>query len=280
MASGENLVVRQATASDQFRLAYLIERAGRVHIPRVWYSALKARYVLLAEDRRQVVGFVSATVRCLPVSVLQGVGLADDWSVAAVLDALLSPCFDALRRRGARFVAYVGDEPWLVPRLRERGFTVVNRILTYAKENGSVPSRGNQVVCVRPTREADLTAIVALDEVTFDPLWRNTATILTEIWTRCPYFVVAELDGRVVGYQFNDLDGEHGHLTRVAVHPDFQGQGIGVRLMAEAIDFFQAVGVRVVTLNTQQDNVSAQRLYRWFGFHPLDKEAVVLWKTL
>jgi len=83
-----------------------------------------------------------------------------------------------------------------------------------------------------------------------------------------------------VGYQFNDLDGEHGHLTRIAVHPNFQGQGIGVRLMAEAMDFFQAVGVKVITLNTQRDNFAARRLYRWFGFHRLDEEALVLRRAL
>lgn len=280
MTSVENLVARQATADDQPRLAHLVERASLVRIPRGWHSTLNARSVLLVEDGVQLAGFVSATVRCSPVGVLQGVGIADGWPVATVLDTLLPPCFDTLRKQRAEAVAYIGDESWLIRPLRERAFTVVNRILTYAKEDGRIPSRGNQIVRMRPAREADLAAMAALDEVAFDPLWRNTPATLDEIWTRCPYFVVAELDDQVVGYQFNDIDGEHGHLTRIAVHPNFQGQGIGVRLMAEAIDFFRAGGVQVVTLNTQQGNFAARRLYRWFGFHRLDGEALVLWRTL
>ncbi|MCD6552631.1 MAG: GNAT family N-acetyltransferase [Anaerolineae bacterium] len=280
MTPDRNLVVRQATPADQARLVRLIERSARVRIPRRWDATPDAQSVLLAESEARVVGFVSATVHCPPVGVLQGVGLADDWPVAAVLDAIFPLCFDALRKRGAEAAVYVGAEQWLTRPLQERAFTIVNRILTYAKEDGKVPSRGNQLVRVRPAREADLAAAVALDKLVFDPLWCNTISILTKIWAHYPYFVVAELDGQVVGYQFNDLDGEHGHLTRIAVHPNFQGQGIGVRLMAEAMDFFQAVGVKVITLNTQRDNFAARRLYRWFGFHRLDEEALVLRRAL
>jgi ribosomal protein S18 acetylase RimI-like enzyme len=46
------------------------------------------------------------------------------------------------------------------------------------------------------------------------------------------------------------------------------------------MDFFRKMGVQVITLNTQQDNFAARRLYRWFGFHRLDEEALVLWKAL
>jgi len=280
MALIENLVARQATADDQPRLAYLVEHAERVRIPPAGHSNLNIQSTLLAEDGTRVAGFVSATVHRPPVGVLQGVGIADGWPVATVLDALLPPCFDALRGQGAEAVAYIGDEPWLIRPLQERAFTIINHILPYAKKDGRIPSRGNQIVRVRPAQEADLIAMAALDEMAFDPLWRNTPATLSEIRTRYPYFVVAELDGQIVGYQFNDVDGEHGHLTRIAVHPHFQGQGIGVRLMAEAMDFFRAAGVRMVTLNTQQDNFAARRLYHWFGFNRLEGEALVLWRTL
>ncbi|MBC7251733.1 MAG: GNAT family N-acetyltransferase [Anaerolineae bacterium] len=278
--TGEKLVVRQATAGDRSRLIYLIEHAQRVRVPRCWPVGLEPRSILLAEEGRQLAGFVSAVVTYPPVSVLQGIGLADPWPVTELLDLLLPPLVHGLRQQGARALVYIGEEPWLIPPLRERTFAVVNRILTYVKDDFVVPSRGNQKVCVRPVQKEDLGTIVALDEAAFDPLWRNTIDVLDEVRRHCPYFVVAELDGRVVGYQFNDLEGERGHLTRIAVHPDVQGQGIGVRLMAEAIDFFLAMDVESITLNTQQDNWPARRLYHWFGFRPLEREALVLWKTL
>ena len=64
------------------------------------------------------------------------------------------------------------------------------------------------------------------------------------------------------------------------MHPDHQGRGIGVRLMAEAIDFFKGEGARVITLNSQEDNQASQRLYRWFGFRLMGEEALVLRRYL
>lgn len=278
--TGEKLVVRRATAGDRSRLIYLIEHAQRVRVPRRWPARLEPRSILLAEEGLRLAGFVSAVATCPPLSVLQGIGLADAWPATVLLDLLLPPLMRGLREQGVQALVYVGEEPWLIPLLQEKAFAVVNRVLIYVKDDFVVPSRGNQKVCVRPVQKEDLGTIVALDEAAFDPLWRNTIDVLDEVRTHCPYFVVAELDGRIVGYQFNDLEGERGHLTRIAVHPEVQGQGIGVRLMAEAIDFFLAMEVETITLNTQQDNWAARRLYHWFGFRPLEREALVLWKTL
>ena len=99
--------------------------------------------------------------------------------------------------------------------------------------------------------------------------------------------LVAEIDGVVAGHVlFSPVVVQGGErfevlsLAPLAVHPDHQGQGIGVRLMAEAIDFFKGEGARVITLNTQQDNQVSQRLYRWFGFRLAGEKALVLRRDL
>jgi ribosomal protein S18 acetylase RimI-like enzyme len=45
--------------------------------------------------------------------------------------------------------------------------------------------------------------------------------------------------------------------------------------LAECIDYLWRQGVYGITLNTQRDNQRALRLYRWFGFVPLGREAEV-----
>jgi ribosomal-protein-alanine N-acetyltransferase len=80
----------------------------------------------------------------------------------------------------------------------------------------------------------------------------------------------------VVGYACASLEGRYGHLTRVAVYPDYRGAGVGVRLLAETMSFFRTQRVFGITLNTQQDNRRARRLYEWFGFSPLGREAYVM----
>jgi len=92
--------------------------------------------------------------------------------------------------------------------------------------------------------------------------------------------VVAELNGQVIGYQFNALDGEYGYLVRIAVHPSINSKGVGARLMAEAIRFFEREHVLRIMLNTQDDNLHAHRLYEWFGFVRIPQIGFVLRKPL
>jgi ribosomal protein S18 acetylase RimI-like enzyme len=183
---------------------------------------------------------------------------------------------ESLRAQGATALTYVGNEEWLTTPLQDYGFAVDNTIVAYEKTDWAVPSQGNREVSVRPARARDFLTLVALDQASFDPLWQNTPEVFSDMLVNYPYFVVAELEGVVVGYQFCSLMGDQGYLARVAVHPDYQGRGIGVRLLADAMAFFQREGARVIVLNTQQDNQASQRLYCRFGFKQAGEEAVVL----
>jgi ribosomal protein S18 acetylase RimI-like enzyme len=125
-----------------------------------------------------------------------------------------------------------------------------------------------------------MAALLAIEEACFEDLWRYDSMAFTDIAATHPYLVVAELDGHIVGYQFNALDGDLGYLIRIAVHPTFASQGIGTRLMAEAVRFFAQAGVSRILLNTQDDNIHAHRLYEWFGFIRVRQVGFVLRKYL
>ena len=89
---------------------------------------------------------------------------------------------------------------------------------------------------------------------------------------------MAELNGAVVGYAFVTIHfgGRLVHLVRIAVRPSHQGREIGVRLLAEITAHARAVGAGSVTLNTQANNTSAQRLYEWFSFRRTGEVQTVL----
>ena len=277
------VMVRQAAIADERRVVRLIKEARRVYL-RFKLEDLKkclgARPFLLASTRGHLLGFMFCDLGCPPVARLRGAGLANRWPVSDYLQTLLPPSLGVLRVQGATALAYVGNEDWLTGPLQAHSFVVDNVIVAYEKTDWAVPSRGNQKVLVRPAQSRDFPALVALDQAAFDPLWQNTVEVFRDVFADYPYFVVAELDGVVVGYQFCSLTGDQGYLARVAVHPHYQGRGIGVRLMAEAVDFFRGEGARDITLNTQQDNQASQRLYRWFGFRLVGEEALVLQRDL
>ena len=236
---------------------------------------------LLATAGDRLLGFMLCTLYHPRWALLRGVGLVDDWPMKAYLEALLPPTLDRLRSQEIMNLVYIGNDRWLtVPLRRDWEFSIQDTVVTYTKKDWSIPTRGNQQVHVRPAYPDDFPSLVALDEVAFDPLWRNASQTFAHALENLPYFVVAELAGETVGYLFSNRQGDTGHLNRVAVHPDYQGRGIGTRLLAEAIAFFCTEKVKVVTLNTQKDNAVSQRLYHRFGFRPMGEEALVLRRDL
>ncbi len=179
------------------------------------------------------------------------------------------------------------ERDWLRTILLTRGFIPYRRLYSYDKLDNSIPTQGNQQVTLRPVsirgkqnEASDMTALLAIEEACFEDLWRYDSRAFADIALTHPYFVVAELDGQVVGYQFNALDDEFGYLVRIAVHPSVAERGIGARLLAEAIRFFQQAHVTCIMLNTQEDNYHAHHLYERFGFVRIQQMGFVLRKHL
>jgi ribosomal-protein-alanine N-acetyltransferase len=277
------ITVRQVTKAEQPQVVRLIRQAENV------YSGFEinddidstADTFLAALSDEKLRGFVFCPIRSVSRAWLQGLGVSDDWSLDAGLKALLPSAINLLRSRGVTCLIYMGSDEWLIePLRRDWGFAVHDRVVTFVKQDWRIPARGNADICVRPVQMADILALVAIDQQTFGSLWCHDEETFAHIMDSAPYFVVAILGEKVIGYQFNHRLGEKGHLSRLAVHPAYQGLGIGVRLMAEATDFFRRKRMRTITLNTQKGNLVSQRLYRWFGFRPTGEEMVVLMKRI
>ena len=276
--------VRQATSADEGRLRRMLENAQRVMLR--FGAADLGKYLaqepfLLAEDAEKLQGFLSWVVRLPQQGALAAAGLGDEVDVAYWLDLLLLASIARLREGGVTALSYTGSAVWLLEALQGRGFQLISHIASFEKTGWSIPQERNQDVVVRSAGPPDFEALVALDAPSFHPRWRNTLESLRKWWESLPYFVVAMMDERVVGYCYCST-GEPGqaHLIRVAVHPSWQGQGIGSRLMAEAILYFQGVGARHITLNSQEENERAHKLYRRFGFRKAGREATALWREL
>jgi len=212
---------------------------------------------------------------------LRGLALANNLPLGSGLDSLLPPFHALLRSLAVRRLFYAGDEAadtWLQPALRERGYVYDTEVVVYEKRELSVPAWGNQEVRVRPAEAVDLPAVLAVDQACFDPQWGKDEGIIGPAIFESPFFIVAELNGAVVGYAFVTIHfgGRLVHLVRIAVHPSHQRREIGVRLLAEITAHARAVGAGSVTLNTQANNTSAQRLYEWFGFRRTGEVQTVL----
>jgi ribosomal-protein-alanine N-acetyltransferase len=231
-------------------------------------------------------GFLISQVLSPPCAWIGGFGVSwtESTRYSRVLNRLLEELSARLIMHGVRYLHYSGNDAardWLRNTLLTRGFVPYRQLYSYDKYDFSVPTSGNQQITVRPVRLlSDMAALLRIEEACFEDLWRYDSTAFSDIVATHPYFVVAEVSGQVVGYQFNTIDADAGYLVRIAVHPLVNRQGIGARLMAEAVKFFANARVSHIMLNTQDNNTHAHRLYEWFGFVRVEQMGFVLRKNL
>jgi ribosomal protein S18 acetylase RimI-like enzyme len=212
---------------------------------------------------------------------IRGLGLADGLPTGAAFDVLLPPFHALLRSHALQRVYYAGDEAadiWVQPALQARGYAHDTDVVVYEKNELDVPARGNQAVRVRRAQPVDLPVLMEVDRACFDPQWNKDESIIGPSILDAPYFMVAEIDGQIVGYAYatSHFAGRLVHLVRIAVLPLYHRKSIGVRLLADVIEFARLRGAEMVTLNTQAHNAAAQRLYAWFGFRRTGERQAIL----
>ena len=157
---------------------------------------------------------------------------------------------------------------------------------------------------LRPVREEDVESLVRLSLLTWEPVFASFRQILGPeiyaiIWPDwktgqqdavekiCQegeetFVWVAELEGEAVGfvaYELRPAD-QTGEVQLLAVHPDYQGHGIGAQLLYQAVIDTLSRGVNRITLNTQEHNQRSHALYQRFGFVQTDQRVPVLCKAL
>ncbi|MFJ9410385.1 ribosomal protein S18-alanine N-acetyltransferase [Streptomyces sp. NPDC101393] len=120
----------------------------------------------------------------------------------------------------------------------------------------------------------DLDAVLALENALFPDdawspgmFWSELARARGSDANR--RYLVAELDGRLVGYGgLAAVDGT-GDIQTIATARDQWGSGLGGRLLGELLSAATAFECHEVLLEVRVDNLRAQRLYERFGFAPL-----------
>ena len=283
--SPTSLGVRPATKDDRSALARLTEYSRRTHFHLDWWSIddwlnEPASNAWVAVAGNHIAGVVIAPANGLPVAWVRLVAVADGYDARAVLEALFAAALPPLREAGAESLACLAYPDWLTDYLPALGFAPSTDVTHFRKDDNSIPEQGSPAPTVRAATFDDLPAVLANDRAAFDPIWWHTLDSLARIMGDAAHFIVAELDGRIVGHAFSDVYVGRGHLIRLAVHPDYQRHGIGARLLAEELTHLLAAGAYPVTLNTQADNFTSQTLYRRFGFAPTGESTTVMLRQI
>lgn len=124
-------------------------------------------------------------------------------------------------------------------------------------------------IAVRAMELNDLANVLEIDRLSFPVPWpeRSYRYELTE--NPASNLLVAESNGpvhRVVGFIGCWLIADEVHISTLAVHPSFRGQGIGRILLEASLDLSAQRGAEVATLEVRVSNAAAINLYQKMGF--------------
>ncbi len=110
--------------------------------------------------------------------------------------------------------------------------------------------------------------LLEVDHSAFPWLWWNSVGEF-ENYASVPGVEIVMIrsdQGQTIGYIGTTSLGSWGHLDRIAVATELQGQGYGRRLLELAIDRLKSAGAKRVALSTQSSNTVSRALYESVGF--------------
>jgi [ribosomal protein S18]-alanine N-acetyltransferase len=138
----------------------------------------------------------------------------------------------------------------------------------------------------RPMTVADIPAALELERLTYPEPW-SEGVFRDELNLADRIYVLAERDGKMVGFAGLMLVEDDAHVTTLAVRSGARRGGLGTRLMLHLIEAGLERGARNLTLEVRATNAGAQRLYHRFGLAAVgvrknyyrDDDAVIMWAT-
>ena len=124
-------------------------------------------------------------------------------------------------------------------------------------------------IIIRRMTMADVDGVAAVEAATFPTPWSRDA-FASEMNNVAARYLVAEKDGRVIGFAGAWIILDESHITNIAVIKDERGQGIGRRLFSAICDAARAAGADKLYISAHSSKES-QAAYRALGCVPAEE---------
>lgn len=135
---------------------------------------------------------------------------------------------------------------------------------------------------------SDIPEVYEIEKMSFKTPWSKQAFYDEIDKNASARYIVAKLGKKVAGYGGLWVILDEGHITNIAVHPDFRGKHIGDMLVRGLIDIAVNEGLQSLTLEVRFSNDIAQNLYKKYGFESAGirpgyysdtgEDAIIMWK--
>ncbi|MBQ1793900.1 MAG: ribosomal protein S18-alanine N-acetyltransferase [Peptostreptococcaceae bacterium] len=123
----------------------------------------------------------------------------------------------------------------------------------------------NNNIVIRPMTIDDVDGVFEVEKNCFEHYW-SKGEFEKEMKNDVARYLVADIDGKIVGYVGIWFVAGEGHITNVAVHSDYRGQKIGDILIKHLVKMCEDNNIFAMTLEVRVSNIVAQNLYKKYGF--------------
>lgn len=142
---------------------------------------------------------------------------------------------------------------------------------------------------IRPMQSSDIITVLDIEKCSFSTPWTQES-FEQEMTNPRAHYVVLEEKTTVIGYGGFWQILEEGHITNLAIHPDYRGKGHGKKLIETMLNYARSLNIERVTLEVRKSNEIALKAYTSLGFNIEGKrsryytnpteDAYIMWVSL
>jgi [ribosomal protein S18]-alanine N-acetyltransferase len=142
-------------------------------------------------------------------------------------------------------------------------------------------------VHISPMRRRHLKSVLRIEGQVYPTPWTHGLFVSELALRSSRVYVVARVGREVVAYAGLMMSLTDGHVTTIAVDPDWQREGVATRLLVTLAQEAIARGATALTLEVRLSHRGAQQLYQRFGFEAVGvrkgyyadtgEDALIMW---
>lgn len=143
---------------------------------------------------------------------------------------------------------------------------------------------------IREMKISDLDRIMEIEEGTFTTPWSRESFEMELNRNILAKYIIAEIEGYIIGYGGIWLIIDEGHITNIAVDEKYRGLGAGNLLLEGLVKLCMDRNIRAMTLEVRKSNEVAKSLYKKHGFTEYgirpkyygdnNEDAIIMWKSI
>lgn len=144
-------------------------------------------------------------------------------------------------------------------------------------------------IIVKQMEADDVDGVVEIEKMSFATPWSKEALSM-ELENDLAVYMVAKYNDKVIGYAGLWMIIDEAHITNIAVHKDYRGNGISKLILSSLINICKIKGTKSMTLEVRKSNEVAKNLYKSFNFEEVgirpkyyadnNEDAIIMWLTI